>query len=218
MYKSKILSFFKKEWKFFHKLRVDVEEQKIPEDRLSQSIIKNVVRHNFSVLLALATFIATFGLLSNSAATIIGAMIVAPLMVPIIGLAYALVTLNFRLLNYSLLRLIYGIILTVLIAFISTEIIGLRIPESEILARTEPTLLDLGVAIAAGTAGAFACSNRSISDAIPGVAISVALVPPLCVVGIGLGASNLPISGGAFILFFDELVRDYFKCSSSFCG
>jgi uncharacterized hydrophobic protein (TIGR00271 family) len=205
MYISKILSFLKREWAFFRQLRVDAAEKKIPEEQLAYSLIKEVLGHNFSILLALATFIATFGLLSNSAATIIGAMIVAPLMVPIMGLAYALVILNFRLLNYSLVRLIYGIILTVLIAFVSTEIIGFRIPESEILARSEPTLLDLGVAIAAGTAGAFAKINRSISDAIPGVAIAVALVPPLCVVGIGLGVSDLPLSGGAFILFLTNL-------------
>lgn len=206
MYLSKIWSFCKREWKLLRHLRVGAEEANIPENELSKSLIREVLAHNFSILLALATAIATFGLLSNSAATIIGAMIVAPLMIPIVSLAYALVVLNFRLISYSLVRLILGIILTVSIAFISTEIIGFRIPESEILARTEPTLLDLGVAIAAGTAGAFAKIRLSVSDAIPGVAISVALVPPLCVVGIGLAVGNFTLSIGAFVLFLTNLV------------
>ena len=206
MSRSKILSFLKREWKLLSHLRVGAEEKNISEDDLSDSLIREVLARNFSILLALATVIATFGLLSNSTATIIGAMIVAPLMIPIVSFAYALVTFNFRLIGYSLVRLIFGIALTVLIAFISTEIIGFRIPESEILARTEPTLLDLGVAIAAGTAGAFAKIRRSVSDAIPGVAIAVALVPPLCVVGIGLAVSNFSLSTGAFVLFLTNLV------------
>ncbi len=170
MYLSRIWSFLKRECKVLIQLRVRAGEKNISEDYLSDSLIREVLAHNFSILLTLATAIATFGLLSNSPATIIGAMIVAPLMVPIISFAYALVIFNFRLISYSLVRLIFGITLTVLIAFISTEIIGFRIPESEILARTEPTLLDLGVAIAAGTAGAFAKIRRSVSDAVPGVA------------------------------------------------
>ncbi|MGB5771238.1 MAG: TIGR00341 family protein, partial [Crocosphaera sp.] len=183
-----------------------IEEQVISEEKLSESLINQVLAHNFSILLILATTISTFGLISNSAATIIGAMIIAPLMVPIISLAYALVTLNIRLISYSVIRLIFGIFLTVGIAFITTEIIGYRISGSEILARTEPTLLDLGVAIAAGTAGAFAKVRRSVSDTIPGVAISVALVPPLCVVGIGLAVGDFRLSTGSFVLFLTNLV------------
>ena len=202
----KIWSSLKREWELLKKFRVRAEEKNISQDDLADSLTREVLTHNFSILLALATAIATFGLLSNSTATIIGAMIVAPLMIPIVSFAYGLIILNYHLIIYSLVRLILGILLTVIIAFISTEIIGFRIPESEILARTEPTLLDLGVAIAAGTAGAFAKIRRSVSDAIPGVAISVALVPPLCVVGIGLAVSNFNLSKGAFVLFLTNLV------------
>ncbi len=203
---SKLRSFIQREWKLWYQLRTAIEEEVISEDKLSESLIHQVLARNFCILLILATAIATFGLISNSAATIIGAMIIAPLMVPIISLAYALVTLNIRLISYSVIRLIFGIFLTVGIAFITTEIIGYRISGSEILARTEPTLLDLGVAIAAGTAGAFAKVRRSVSDAIPGVAISVALVPPLCVVGIGLAVGDFKLSTGSFVLFLTNLV------------
>lgn len=203
---SKIYSFIHQEWNLYHRLRTESEDPKISEYQLSQNLIKEVLNKNFSILLTLATVIATFGLLSNSTATIIGAMIIAPLMIPIISFAYALVIFNVRLINYSLVRLIFGIILTILIAFLTTEIIGYRIPSEEILSRTEPTLLDLGVAIGAGIAGAFAKVRRSVSDAIPGVAIAVALVPPLCVVGIGLAVSNFQLSVGALVLFLTNLV------------
>ncbi|HAC64634.1 MAG TPA: TIGR00341 family protein [Cyanothece sp. UBA12306] len=203
---SKFWSLIKKEWQLFQRLQTDSEEQKISEYKLSATLIQELVAHNFSILLTLATAIATFGLLSDSSATIIGAMIIAPLMIPIIGFAYSLVILNHRLIFYSLGRLIFGIILTIFIAFITTEIIGFRIPGAEILSRTEPTLLDLGVAIAAGTAGAFAKVRPRVSDAIPGVAIAVALVPPLCVVGIGLAIADFELSTGSFILFLTNLL------------
>ena len=89
---SKLKSFIKREWIFFCQLRTEIEEEKISEDKLSQILLNQVLARNFSILLILATTIATFGLISNSAATIIGAMIIAPLMIPIIGIAYALVT------------------------------------------------------------------------------------------------------------------------------
>lgn len=203
---AKIVSFIKQEWKLFHQVRGQVDEQRLSDDALYNSFLREVLSHNFSILLSLATAIATFGLLSNSAPTIIGAMIIAPLMIPIMSLAYSLVILNFRLVSYSLVRLVFGGFLVILIAFLTTEIIGFKIPGSEILARTEPTLLDLGVAIAAGIAGAFAKIRRSVSDAIPGVAISVALVPPLCVVGIGLATGDFELATGAFVLFLTNLV------------
>ncbi|MDJ0658480.1 MAG: TIGR00341 family protein [Crocosphaera sp.] len=206
MFWSKLSSFLQQEWTLFNQLRTEIEEEQISEDQLSQILINQVLAHNFSILLILATTISTCGLISNSAATIIGAMIIAPLMIPIIGIAYALVTFNIRLINYSLIRLTFGIFLTIGIAFLTTEIIGYKLSGAEILARTEPTLLDLGVAIAAGTAGGFAKVRRSVSDAIPGVAISVALVPPLCVVGIGFAVSDFSLSIGSFMLFLTNLV------------
>ena len=203
---SKVITLIKREWNLFNHLRTKNGEKIRSEDDLSNDFFQEILGANFFILLALATAIATFGLLSNSAATIIGAMIIAPLMIPIMSLAFSLVILDLRLVSYSLVKLFLGIALTVLIAFFATELIGFQVPGSEILARTEPTLLDLGVAIAAGVAGAFAKIRRSVSDAIPGVAISVALVPPLCVVGIGLATSDFKFSIGAFMLFLTNLV------------
>lgn len=165
----------------------------------------------FYVLLTLSAIIATLGLLANSVAIIIGAMIIAPLMGPIIGMAYAMVMANRRLLRRSSLTLLKGVIWTVATAFLTTLLIGLRAPGSEILARANPTLLDLGVAMAAGAAGAFANSRRSIADALPGVAIAVALVPPLSVIGIGLSLGENRLFTGALLLFLTNLIGIIFS-------
>jgi uncharacterized hydrophobic protein (TIGR00271 family) len=140
----------------------------------------------FYLMLFFAGAIATLGLLANSAPTIIGAMIIAPLMSPIISLSFGIVVVDWQLINRSLFMLVTGIVLVVALAFVTTEYLGLNIAGAEILGRSHPTLLDLGVAIAAGGAAAFAYTRHSIMNAIAGVAIAVALVPPLAVCGIGL--------------------------------
>ncbi len=199
-------SFLERERNSLNNLRANAREPNISEADLAGGLFQGVFNQSFPILLALATVIAAFGLLANSTATIIGAMIIAPLMIPIISLTYALLILNPRLIAYSLGKLIFGIVLTILIAFFTTKIVGFKVPGSEILSRTEPTLLDLGVAIAAGVAGAYSKIRRSVADAIPGVAISVALVPPLCVTGIGLAINNHQLSSGSFMLFLTNLV------------
>ena len=162
-------------------------EKRVSAESLEQTLEQNSFPFfSFYFMLVLATAIATFGLWANSTATIIGAMIIAPMMNPILSLSYAIISVNRTLLLRSLFTLFTGIILTVLVAFLSTKFIGLRIVGMEIITRTNPSLLDLGVAMAAGAAAAFAYTRRSIGNALPGVAISVALVPPLSVVGIGL--------------------------------
>ena len=109
-----------------------------------------------------------------------------PLMNPIITFSYALVASKRKLLKRSFLTLLSGIALTILVSFISTKVLGIRVVQSEIIARTNPNLGDLFIGLAAGAAASFAYTRRSIANALPGVAIAVALVPPLSVVGIGL--------------------------------
>lgn len=198
---------------------VIMREEIIPVSELYQTFLQGSLPSlNFYLLLCFASLIATLGLLTNSAATIIGAMIIAPLMNPIIALAYNLVTLAPKILERSVFSIITGVILVIGISYLTTEFLGLKVVGSEILNRTQPNSLDLGVAIASGAAAAFSNTRRSISNALPGVAIAVALVPPLCVVGIGLflgelGTSiaefrgiqtNIPL--GSFLLFLTNLV------------
>lgn len=181
-------------------------EKPMPIAGLNRQLWRGAVPSiSFYVLLSLSGIIATLGLLANSAATIIGAMIIAPLMGPIIAIAYSMVTRNQRLLKRSSYTLVKGILLTVGISMLIAKLVGIRTFGSEIVGRVSPTLLDMGVALAAGAAGSYATSRRSIGNALPGVAISVALVPPLSVVGIGLAMNSHSTSVGASLLFLANL-------------
>lgn len=166
---------------------------------------------SYFVLLSLSSIIATLGLLADSSATIIGAMIVAPLMGPILGIAFSMVMANRRLLRRSSLSLILGILLTVGLSALICRLVGLTSLTHEVQARVSPTLLDLGVALAAGAAGAYAKSRRNIADALPGVAIAVALVPPLSVVGIGIALQSQLVTVGASLLFLTNLAGIIFS-------
>jgi uncharacterized hydrophobic protein (TIGR00271 family) len=166
---------------------------------------------DFYVMIGLSGAIATFGLLLNSPAVIIGAMLVAPLMAAIFGLSLGLVRGDLRLLRRAATATLRGMALAiavgVLLTFILRTLIG---PEaslpSEVLNRTAPNLLDLGVALASGAAGAYALCRKEVSAALPGVAIAAALVPPLAAVGIGLARWQGQVAGGALLLFVTNLV------------
>ena len=184
-----------------------LKEKPVPIASLNRTIWRSSVpSFSFHFMLGLSTIIATLGLLSNSAAVIIGAMIVAPLMGPIVGMAYSTAMGNRRLLRRSSFTVFKGILLTIGVAWLVALIIGLDSVDTEILSRTKPTLIDFGIAMAAGAAGAFANTRRSISSAMPGVAIAVALVPPLSVVGIGLAQGSGDIAFGALLLFLTNLI------------
>ena len=161
---------------------------------------------DFFIMIGLSAAIATFGLLQNSAAVIIGAMLVAPLMAAIFGLSLSVVRGDVRLLRRAASALVRGIALSVAVSTLLTLIMPATTLYSEILNRTQPSLLDLGVALASGAAGAYALCRKEVSAALPGVAIAAALVPPLAVAGIGLARWEGSIAGGAMLLFFTNLV------------
>jgi len=160
---------------------------------------------NYLVLMALSTLIATFGLFANSGPVVIGAMILAPLMGPIISLAMGALRQDEILIKGSLITLFWGVFLGLVFAILITLLTPLKTANSEILARIRPNLLDLGIAVASGVAGAFAYSKEEIAKTLAGVAISVALVPPLAVAGIGLGWGDWNIFWGAFLLLGTNL-------------
>ena len=183
-----------------------LKEKATPIASLNRSIWRlSVPSFSFHFMLGLSAIIATLGLLANSAAVIIGAMIVAPLMGPIVGMAYSTAMGNRKLLRRSSLTVLKGILLTIGVSWLAASIIGLDTVDSEIMSRVKPTLIDFGIAMAAGAAGAFANTRRSISTAMPGVAIAVALVPPLSVVGIGMAQGEGDIAFGALLLFLTNL-------------
>jgi len=160
---------------------------------------------DFYAYISLSSAIAILGLLLNSAAVIIGAMLVAPLMSPILATAQGIVQGNLRMIQRAGATTLKGSSVAIGVATLITALSLDLLPTDEILSRTAPNLLDLGVALAAGAVGAWAVSRASGAAALPGVAIAVALVPPLCVVGYGLGTSRFWISGGAFLLFLTNL-------------
>jgi uncharacterized hydrophobic protein (TIGR00271 family) len=160
---------------------------------------------NFFVLLILATVIATYGVLSNSTATVIGAMIVAPLMGPIMATAAAVIMGSSQRAWRSLVLVVLGVICVILLSALLTTIVpGITISftnNDEIASRISPGLLALFTALGAGAAGAFITSRAEIADSMGGVAIAISLVPPLCVVGIAISKGNWLAAGGALLLF-----------------
>ena len=184
-----------------------VKEKPTPLASVNRTLWRlSVPSFNFHFMLGLSAIISTLGLLANSVAIIIGAMIIAPLMGPIVGMAFSVAMGNRKLLRRSSLTTLKGVILTIVISWLTASAIGLETVESEVLSRTNPTLIDFGIAMAAGMAGAFTQTRRSISDAIPGVAIAVALVPPLSVIGIGLALKEQEIAIGSSLLFLTNII------------
>jgi uncharacterized hydrophobic protein (TIGR00271 family) len=161
---------------------------------------------DFFVMIALSAAIATFGLLLNSPAVIIGAMLVAPLMAAIFGLSLGVVRGDLRLLRRAASATIRGILLAIITGVLLTLVVPQTSITNEVMSRTTPNLLDLGVALASGAAGAYALCRKEVSAALPGVAIAAALVPPLASVGIGVARWNGPVAAGALLLFVTNLV------------
>jgi uncharacterized hydrophobic protein (TIGR00271 family) len=177
---------------------------------------------DFFLLVVLSCIIATQGLLVDSPAIIIGAMLVAPLMSPIIGLGLASLTGDERLLRDAVVAILRGVLLAVLISFVLTWV-NLKLPfvilsdlPQEVLSRTHPGPIDLGVALAGGAAAAFALAMPNISAALPGVAIATALMPPLCTIGVGLALGRMDVAGGASLLFLTNMVSITFAASLVF--
>lgn len=160
----------------------------------------------FWTMLFLSGVIASAGVLADSTATVIGAMIIAPLSTPIMGIALGIV-------KRERLRagrfVVVGAVLVVLVGYAFTWVIPGSIDlasNSQIAGRTSPGLLDLAAAVATGLAGAVGLSRRDVAAVLPGVAIAISLVPPLAVVGVCLGEGDLSSAAGAGLLFVSNLV------------
>ncbi|MDJ0508155.1 MAG: TIGR00341 family protein [Crocosphaera sp.] len=191
---------------------------RVPPDmreKLRQELLQEAeLDTDFLVLTVSSCLIASLGLLMNSAAVIIGAMLIAPLMLPLRGLALGVLDTDRILVKASLGTLVIGTMMAVLMSGIVGNIFGLTEASfgSEIFARTEPNLADLAVAVVAGGISGFAKIRRKLSDALAGTAISVALMPPLCVVGISLAQQSFGLASGAFLLYLTNLLGITLSC------
>ncbi len=177
---------------------------------------------DFFLLVVLSCSIATLGLITDSPAVIIGAMLVAPLMSPIIGIGLSSITGDSFLARNSTIALFRGAVLAILLSSLMT-LINAKLPfvilqelPGEVLARTHPSPIDLVIALAGGLAAAYALTRPNISAALPGVAIATALMPPLCTVGIGIALLNWDVAGGALLLFVTNAITIAFAAALVF--
>ncbi len=161
---------------------------------------------DFFMMIGLSAAIAAFGLLLDSPAVIIGAMLVAPLMAAIIGMGLGVIQADVSLLKLAAAATLRGALLATGVGAVVGFIMPDPVVTAEILSRAAPTLLDLGVALVSGLAGAYALCHKDVSSSLPGVAIAAALVPPLATVGVGLAWAEWAIAGGALLLFLTNLV------------
>jgi len=185
-------------------MRVDVIDNLYFED--PGSVQKQI---GFWVLLVLSTAIATLAILADSTAVVIGAMLVAPLMTPILGVSAGIVNGWMGRVSRAFATVVGGVGVSILTAWIVSSWAPHIVPfasNSQVISRTSPTLLDMMIAVAAGAAGAYATVDKRVSSSITGVAIAVALVPPLGVVGVALTVASYTDAVGAFLLFLTNLV------------
>ena len=186
----------------------DIERRDVIDRLFPHGMPRRQFFTRFVSLMMLSTAIAVFGILADSTAVVIGAMLVAPLMFPVLGGAAAVVMGWPRRIASRAALVAAGSMLAVLLASLISFIIP-GSPEplpTELMARTSPNLLDLGIALAAGAAGAYGQVRRHAAEALTGVAVAVALVPPLTVVGITLQLTEWQLALGAFLLFLANVV------------
>ncbi len=191
------------------RLLLSLDEQNIARQEIEAASSGGL---DYYVFILLSAVVATLGLVTNSAPVIIGAMVLAPLMNPVLGVAMAVVRGDIPLLVRSLRVLAMGILIGFLVALTSAWIIPELQLTEEIKNRIRPTIYDLFIGMAAGAGGAFGQSRRQLLGVLPGVAIAVSLMPPLCVTGIGMALSvaaglkeYLPIFYGSLLLWLSNL-------------
>lgn len=181
-----------------------------------ENVIKTIyddvdISAGYFLVLSLANLIALCGLLINSAPVIIGAMLISPLMEPILSIGFAFLTGNHTIWRMALKKIFLSLLVTLVVAGIATWLSPLQETTNEILSRTRPNLYDLIIALLAGIAGAMAiCTKKNYLTIIPGVAIATAVIPPLSVAGFGIGTGSLTIFLGGFFLFFTNFVAIIF--------
>lgn len=161
---------------------------------------------NFIVLMLLSSLLACFGLLQNSAAVIIGAMLVAPLMSPLMSFSVSMLQGHIKVMGTAVLTTLIGVVMGLAVAVLIGTSFPLDAPTGEMLARGKPSLLDMGVALASGAVGAFAMARKDIPSALAGVAIAAALVPPLCTIGLAVAFGEFSLASGASLLFLTNIV------------
>jgi uncharacterized hydrophobic protein (TIGR00271 family) len=182
---------------------ISPEKRKVVYDSIK---MESSIGITYFLLVILAAVVATLGLLTNSTAVIIGAMLISPIMSPIIGMSFSITLGDSKMFSQSIKGIILGTIVAITVSVFITIFLPSRSLTNEILSRTQPTIIDLVIALASGAAGAYTMCHKKESSVIPGVAIATALMPPLCVVGTGLVQNEYTVAFGGFLLFLTNLI------------
>lgn len=193
---------------------IDLHQGEDAKNRVLENVIGQVSFRGANLwILACAIVVASVGLNVNSTAVIIGAMLISPLMGPIVGAGFALGTYNFSLLQKSMKNLFIATIVSLLVSALYFWISPFKEAQSELLARTSPTFYDILIAFFGGLVGVIAITRVEKGNPIPGVAIATALMPPLCTAGYGIATSQLTFFLGAFYLYS---INCFFICIATF--
>lgn len=172
---------------------------------------------NFFFMMTLSVLMASFGMLANSAAIVIGSMLIAPILNPILSLALGVSLSDYKLMSRSFLTIVKSVVFGITAGIVATIFFSSNGDvTSEIVARTEPSLVFFFVAIISGIAVSYALVKPNLSETLPGVAVSVALIPPLSVIGIGIAKFNWEIVAGSSVLFIINVVGIVFAGMVSF--
>lgn len=187
--------------------RFRLNDDKADDETIDQRIRLDVIMRGSNLwILIFAILIASIGLNVNSTAVIIGAMLISPLMGPIIGMGYGVGINDYGLLRYAFQNLLTATMIALLASALYFMVTPLDMARSELLARTTPTIWDVLIAFFGGLAGIIGITRKEKSNVIPGVAIATALMPPLCTAGFGLATWNLSYFFGAFYLYVINFV------------
>ena len=173
---------------------------------------------DFFLMVVLSVLMATFGLLIDSSTVIIGSMLIAPILYPILSFAIGITMADFSLSSKAAITLTKAASLSVIIALFVTLLFSPSMGNQtkEILERTKPSLISIAVGVTAGLAAAFAMTKPKLNETLPGIAISVALIPPLAVVGIGLANLDITMASNALLLFLINAAGIIFSASIIF--
>ncbi|AIM38333.1 membrane protein [Sphingobacterium sp. ML3W] len=202
MAKSKFLRFF------------NLHSGEDKKENVLENVVNNISFRGANLwILACAIVIASVGLNVNSTAVIIGAMLISPLMSPIVGAGFALGVYDFPLLKKSLKNLLIATFVSLLVSFLYFTLSPFKDAQSELLARTSPNIYDVLIAFFGGLVGVIAITRVEKGNPIPGVAIATALMPPLCTAGYGLAIGNFSYFAGALYLY---TINCFFICLSTF--
>ncbi len=192
--------------KFFRD-RFSLDRDRVDPAEVIEQVRQNIFFRGTNLwILIFAIFLASIGLNVNSTAVIIGAMLISPLMGPIIGIGLGAGINDFKLMRKAFANLVLAMFIGLVTSALYFSVTPLNEAHSELLARTNPTVWDVFIALFGGLAGIIAASSKERGNVIPGVAIATALMPPLCTAGYGLAVGNFYYFGGAFYLFFINCV------------